>query len=140
MINILTKYKNVIKFQVINAVLLQKDWLLHRTTMIYFLLYMWYNPTKQVGDNPRETLNKSFYTSCLHIFRLLAQKILAIQSVFLRFFELTDKKSDGTICAIDLISVALVIWLREGLLWRSLLLFYLLCLSQYCFCVDVIIF
>ena len=56
-----------------------------------------------------ETLNKSLYTSCAHIFQPLAQKILRVRSVFLRFFELTDKKSDSTIYANDLISVPIVI-------------------------------
>ena len=67
----------------------------------------WTELTSEVSNKwIKETLNKSLYTSCLHIFRQFAQKILRVRSVFLRFFERTDEKSDGTICANDLISVS----------------------------------
>ena len=35
----------------------------------------------------REALNKSRHTSCLHIFRLIARKLLEIHQVFLRHFH-----------------------------------------------------
>ena len=58
----------------------------------------------------KETLNKSqlkfIYTSCLYIFRRFAQKNPRNASAFLRFFEQTDEKSDGTICANNLISIS----------------------------------
>jgi hypothetical protein len=41
-----------------------------------------------------ESLNKSPRTSCRHIFPLTALKNLEIHKVFLRFFALSEKKSD----------------------------------------------
>ena len=59
-----------------------------------------------------ETLNKSrlkaVCTSCLHIFRQLAQKISKImRQHYCGLFVQPDKKSDGAICTNDLISVSL---------------------------------
>ena len=60
----------------------------------------------------KETLNKSrlktVCTSCLHIFRKLAQKISKImRQHYCGLFVQSDKKSDCAICTNDLISVSL---------------------------------
>ena len=59
----------------------------------------------------KETLNKSrlkaVCTSCLHIFRQLAQKILVMRQHYCGLFVQPDKKSDVAICTNDLISVSL---------------------------------
>ena len=59
------------------------------------------------------TLNKSrlksICTSCLHIFRQPAQKILAMRQHSCGLFGQPDEKSDCTICANDLISISLKI-------------------------------
>ena len=64
-------------------------------------------------DSFKETLNKSrlkaVCTSCLHIFRQLAQKILVMRQHYCGLFVQPDKKSDGAICTNDLISVSLKI-------------------------------
>ena len=61
----------------------------------------------------RETLNKSrlkaVCTSCLHIFRQLAQKILVMRQHYCGLIVQPDKKSDGALCTNDLISVSLKI-------------------------------
>ena len=61
----------------------------------------------------KETLNKSHHkivcTSCLHIFRQPAQKILVMRQHYCGLFVQPDKKSDGAICTNDLISVSLII-------------------------------
>ena len=61
----------------------------------------------------KETLNKSrlktVCTSCLHIFRKLAQKISKImRQHYCGLFVQSDKKSAGAICTNDLISVSLI--------------------------------
>ena len=38
-------------------------------------------------DSIKEALNKSWYASCLHIFRYIARKLLEIHQVFLRHFH-----------------------------------------------------
>ena len=62
-------------------------------------------------DKAKETLNKSHHkivcTSCLHIFRQPAQKILVMRQHYCGLFVQPDKKSDGAICTNDLISVSL---------------------------------
>ena len=40
----------------------------------------------------REALNKSRHASCLHIFRLIARKLLEIHQVFLRHFHAIGRK------------------------------------------------
>ena len=59
----------------------------------------------------KETLNKSHHkivcTSCLHISRQPAQKILVMRQHYCGLFVQPDKKSDGAICTNDLISVSL---------------------------------
>ena len=61
----------------------------------------------------RETLNKSHHTivctSCLHISRQPAQKILVMRQHYCGLFVQPDEKSDGAICTNDLISVSLKI-------------------------------
>ena len=61
-----------------------------------------------------ETLNKSrlkaVCTSCLHIFRQLAQKILVMRQHYCGLFVQPDKKSDGAICTNDLISSSLILF------------------------------
>ncbi|MCI7084525.1 MAG: hypothetical protein PUB41_06525, partial [bacterium] len=46
-------------------------------------------------------------TSCLHLFRQPAQKILVMRQHYCGLFVQPDKKSDGAICTNDLISVSL---------------------------------
>ncbi len=61
----------------------------------------------------REVLNKSRHASCLHIFRLIARKLLEIHQVFLRHFHTITgggfryEKSVCAICIPDLISASL---------------------------------
>ena len=46
-----------------------------------------YAARRQFSVKIREALNKSRHTSCLHIFRLIARKLLEIHQVFLRHFH-----------------------------------------------------
>ena len=59
----------------------------------------------------KETLNKSHHkivcTSCLHISRQPAQKILVMRQHYCGLCVQPDEKSDGAICTNDLISVSL---------------------------------
>ena len=59
----------------------------------------------------KEALIKShlttWHTSCLQIFRHLARKLLEIRKYSCVAFVQADKKSDGAICAPDLISTSL---------------------------------
>ena len=62
---------------------------------------------------PMEALNKSRHASCLHIFRLIARKLLEIHQVFLRHFHTITvggfryEKSVCAICIPDLISASI---------------------------------
>ncbi|MGN0503342.1 MAG: hypothetical protein ACI4HN_10480, partial [Ruminococcus sp.] len=47
-------------------------------------------------------------TSCLHIFRQLAQKILVMHQHYCGLFVQPDEKSDYAICTNDLISVSII--------------------------------
>ena len=65
---------------------------------------------KVASDITREALIKSrlttWHTSCLQIFRHLARKLLEIRKYSCVAFVQADKKSDGAICAPDLISTS----------------------------------
>ena len=67
---------------------------------------------KVASDITREALIKSrlttWHTSCLQIFRHLARKLLEIRKYSCVAFVQADKKSDGAICAPDLISTSLI--------------------------------
>ena len=47
---------------------------------------------KEMTANTKEALNKSQHASCLHIFRLIARKLLEIHQVFLRHFHTINRK------------------------------------------------
>ena len=72
-----------------------------------------YAARRQFSVKIREALNKSRHASYLHIFRLIARKLLEIHQVFLRHFHTITgggfryEKSVCVICIPDLISTSL---------------------------------
>ena len=84
---------------------------------------------RSLAEEYKEALNKSRHASYLHIFRLIARKLLEIHQVFLRHFRAilwaasACEKSVCVICIPDLISTSIKLSLKKSVRMPTFLLF-----------------